>query len=630
MGDILTGEQPTRLWIKLRDGFKNHSLIRSTEANQPEKISQYIEKAMAEFHQLRVLVLFDEADHFLSADAKNGFQVVEGLRNLMRNTKGRFRVVFAGLHDVQRFNNIPNQPLAHFGQTLLVGPLEAGPAQQLVLEPLGILGYRFADEITALKVLSYTNYHPGLIQYFCHELVNRLQAKRSSSGPPYTVLADDVEAVYGIHRVRQVIRERLDWTLALDDRYQCIAWAMIYEQKETRDSYIRSFSVAELLELVQEWWPQGFEKCDIQVFGGLLEEMVGLGILIRNLEDQYLLRSPNLVRLMGTREDIEYRLLELGEKSPPSQRRPESQHVLLDVQNRLYSPLTLAQESDLQNSGESGVTLIFGSPALGQDVLNQALTNLGGSEIPTQKLSRSKLTLEWLDAYARQPRGAGQSLAYGQLKGTGGNMTQCVWHVLELCKTFNQKRRRPLKVVFIFNPAATRSWLKVAANQRKHREDKATIIYLHRWDEVGIQQRLSQAEKMDSPEVCQNVLEATGGWSFLLDALLQRCGDDTNPRPYADTLIEELGSELLDQIGLDDKESPVLRKLAGLDTVQDTDEDLETLVSLINDGTSEDDAPLTLDTCRPTVEFLHRLQCLEKRNAEYRVESILSRVVNLP
>ena len=622
VGDPLTGEQPTQLWIKLRDGFKNHSLIRATEANQPRKIIQYIKQAMDDSPQRRVLVLFDEADHFLSADAKNGFQIVEGLRELMADTQRRFRVVFAGLHDVQRFNNMANQPLAHFGPSLLVGPIEARPAQQLVQEPLEILGYRFADETTVLKVLSYTNYHPGLIQYFCHELINRLQKKRSSAGPPYPVLADDVEAVYRTAGVRQAIRDRLDWTLALDTRYQCIVWAMIYAQKETRDSYIRSFSTAELLELVCECWPQGFEQCDSQIFGGLLEEMVGLGVLIRNFENQYQLRSPNLVRLMGTLEDIEYSLLELAEKSPPSQLRPESQHVLLNAQNRLYSPLTLAQESGLQESEESGTTLVFGSPALGLDRLIRALDRIGGSGIPTQKLTKVNLTREWLDAYARQPRGDEQSLAYGQLKGTGGNMAQCVWHIGKMCQAFNEKRRRPLRVVFIFDPTAARSWLKADAGPRKDREDRAQLICLHRWDEVGIQQRLGQAEKMDSPEVCQKVLEATGGWPFLLDALLRRCGDDTNPQPHADTLLKE-GAELLYQIGLNEQEVQVLQKLTELGTVKDTDEDLNILGSLVNEVT-----PLTLEDSRLNVEFLCRLQCLEKKNGEYRVEPVIGRVVS--
>ena len=633
VGDPITGEPPARLWIKLRDGFKKHSLIRdSITATQPDNIIKHIQNAMDESPKRRVLVLFDEADHFLDVDAQENFQVVEGLRALMQNTQSRFKVVFTGLHDVQRFNNIANQPLAHFGQNLLVGPLEAGPARQLVREPLETLGYRFVDETTVLKVLSYTNYHPGLIQYFCYELVRRLQAKRSLSGPPYKVSSDDIEAVYRDPQARQVIRERLDWTLALDPRYQCIAWAMIYEQKETRDSYVRSFSVNELLQLARYWWSQGFDKVDTEVLRGLLGEMVGLGILIRNLrENKYLLRSPNLVRLMGTEEDIENRLLELEGKSLPTQSQPASQHELLDNQTRLYSPLTRVQEGRLQQTRSSGVSLVFGSQALGLDVLDQALDRMGGSEIPAQKLSQANRTREWLDSHARKQRGVEQLLTYGRLRGTRGDMVQCVWNVSETCKYFNQRRRRPLQVVFILKPEAAWSWLRLPADQRTGLEDHADPIYLRRWNKVGIQQRLNQAGKLDSSEVCQEVLKATGGWPFLLDDLLRRCGDDDDPRSYAKTLIEEmacseskLSQELLQQTGLTSRAESlrVLQTLVECGKV--SEEDLETLEDLV-----EGAPPITPEDCKLAVEFLDRLGCFEKRNGEYRVESVLGRVVGL-
>ena len=633
VGDPITGEQPAQLWIKLRDGFKKHSLIRdSITATQPDNIIKHIQNAMDESPQRRVLILFDEADHFLDIDARENFQVVERLRTLMQRTQSRFKVVFTGLHDVQRFNNIANQPLAHFGQNLLVGPLEAGPARQLVREPLETLGYRFVDETTVLKVLSYTNYHPGLIQYFCYELVRRLQAKRSSSGPPYKVSSDDVEAVYRSPQARQVIRERLDWTLALDLRYQCIAWAMVYEQKEARDSYVRPFSVAELLKLAQEWWPQGFKEVDIEGLRGLLGEMVGLGILVRNLENHYLLRSPNLVRLMGTEEDIENRLLELSGKSLPTQFQPASQHELLDNQKRSYSPLTLVQEGHLQRTRLYGVSLVFGSQALGLDVLDRALKRMDGSEpIPLHQLIHAGQTVAWLDAYAGKQRGVEQLLTYGRLRGTGGDMAQCVWKVLEMCKDFKQRRRRPLQVVFILKPEAVWSWLRLPTDQRTGLEGRADPIYLRRWNEVGIQQRLNQAGKLDSPEVCQKVLEATGGWPFLLDDLLCRCSDHDDPRPYAKTLVEEvacpeskLGRKLLQQAGLASQAESlrVLQTLVECGKV--SEEDLETLGDLV-----EGAPPLTPEDCKAAVEFLERLRCLEKRNGEYSVESVLSRVVGL-
>lgn len=629
VGDPNTGESPSSIWVKLREGFKKYQLIKgNVTASQPDNIIKRIQNSMDESPQRRVLILFDEADHFLDADARKNFQEVDRLRSLIQETGQRFRVVFTGLHDVQRFNNIVNQPLAHFGQNLLVGPLEAGPARQLVREPLETLGYRFVDETTVLKVLSYTNYHPGLIQYFCHELLRLLQDRSSSSGPPYEVRADDVEAVYRSPQARQVIRERLDWTLALDSRYQCIAWAMIYEQKETRDSYVRSFSVAELLELAQEWWPQGFKEVDTEGLRGLLGEMVGLGILVRNSENEYLLRSPNLVRLMGTEQDIENRLLELSGKSQPTQSQSASQHVLLDDQKRLYSPLTLVQEGRLQQIRSSGVSLVFGSQALGLNVLDQALKHMDGSEIPAQELTQANRTCAWLDSHARKQQGIEQVLAYGRLRGTGGDMVQCVWKVSEMCKDFSQKRRRPLQVVFILNPETAWTWLKLPVDQGTDRENWADPIYLRRWDEVGIKQRLSQADKLDSSEVCQKVLEATGGWPFLLDELLRRCGVADDPRSCAKTLVEEmdrpkseLGAKLLQKAGLD-SQAEVLRVLQTLvEYGKVSEEDLEALGGLV-----EGDPPLTPDNCKTAIEFLYCLECVKKKDGEYRVEPVLARI----
>ena len=637
VGDPVTGEQPNSLWIRLRDAFKKYRLIKSNvKSVQSDTIKRHIQDAMNSSPQRRVLVLFDEADHFLDADAQKSFQVVEGLRDLMQETRWRFKVVFAGLHDVQRFKNISNQPLAHFGSNLLVGPLEPDSARQLVQEPLEVLGYRFDNETTLLKILSYTNYHPGLIQYFCHELADRLQNQRSPSGPPYPVHSEDVEAVYRLGEVRRVIGERLDWTLALDTRYQCISWAMIYEQRETHDGYAHSFSVAELLQLAQEHWPQGFSGTDAEGLRSLLGEMVGLGILVRNMDNKYLLRSPNLVRLMGTVEDIETNLLELSEKPPPTPSQPSSQHRIIDPQASLYSPLTLVQEGRLEQTRSSGLSLVFGSHALGLARLNRALpqiVNSGMSEESTNLVSailpqavRAHKISQWLESYARKQRGADQLLAYSPLKGSGKQMASCIWEVLGMCKTFNQRRRRPLQVVFILDPEAVWSWLRLSADQHIGLEERADLIYLRRWDEIGIQQRLQQAEKVDLPEVPQKVLEATGGWPFLLDELFRRCGSDDDPRSCIDALVQEitqpesqLAAELLEETGLAHQKVPlrVLQTLSVYGKVKESE--LDTLSVLV-------EGDLALEDCLAAVEFLYRLGCIEKKEGEYSVEPVLNRV----
>ena len=312
---------------------------------------------------------------------------------------------------------------------------------------------------------------------------------------------------------------------------------------------------------------------------------------------------------------IENRLLEL-DIHPPRPAIPESQHILLDPAKRLYSPLTLVQEGRLLQPEQSGVSLIFGSAALGLDVLKQALKRMGGIEWPNQ-------TVEWLDSHTHKQ----QSLFYRPIRGTGGNMAQSVWHVLSSHNSRNKKRQRPRQVVFMFDPAASWAWLK--SPNRAALEDQTNLIFLRRWDAEGIRQRLDQAEKLDLPECCEAVLQATGGWSLLLDELLRRCGDLNDPRECVKKMElpgSEFGSKLVQQIGFSTPAEPfrVLQTLVEYKS-KVSEEDLADLVDFV-----KGDPPLSLADCEAAVELLYRLGCLEKRDGAYQVEAVLGRIVGAP
>src|SRR5262249_46369106 len=158
-----------------------------------------------------------------------------------------------------------------------VGPLEPRDAADLVRIPLEALGFEFADHDDVLRILSYTNYHPGLIQLFCHNLLLQLQETPLQT-PPVKVTRQHVDKVYENSEFRKEIVARFDWTLALDQRYQAIAWALIVDQGHSRLSY-RPRTTSELFALVKEWWPRGFSVTEFDEFRGLLDEMVGLGVL---------------------------------------------------------------------------------------------------------------------------------------------------------------------------------------------------------------------------------------------------------------------------------------------------------------------------------------------------------------
>ena len=621
-------QPPESLWGQVRDSLKELKLLpRQITTNKSEEVMRHIRGVITDRPKLRVLMLFDEADNFLDADAKDRFQVVEGLRTLMLDTQRRFKVVFAGLHNVQRFQGIPNQPLAHFGAPLLVGPLEPTAAQQLVREPLEVLGYQFDDNAgTILRILSYTNYHPGLIQLFCHELLKRLQ--QQSTSPPYSIAQNDVEAVYLLPQVSGGIRERFDWTLGLDTRYQAIVWAMIFDQIDTRDSYAQAYAPADLLELARDWWSKGFDKVDSDQLRGLLDEMRGLGVLVRDASGSYRLRSPNLVRLFGTKTDIEERLLALSDKEPEEPFDADSHHALIEAQASQYSPLTYAQERHL-NVAQFGVGLVFASDATGLAHLETAFrrfiptdlpeTKGDYQEIPSTVISDTGLQ-QWLRRYLREHSNYERLILHCPLRGTQVNLLETVRIARTVCLQSERSKKRSMRILFVFDPESAWNWLSLSQQQRQEIENQVDVVtFPRRWNLSGIRQRLRQQDKMASDSVCRAVLEETGGWSSLLDELFKRCRLQNDPLPAVNTIRQDLGDPD-SQLSQDFKRSLGLcdiayRILEFIKTEGDGEKGIS--VELVDpeliDGLSQDE-------CDVAVEYMRRLGCIELQGDQLSVE----------
>jgi TniB protein len=547
IGDAQSGQPTDAIWHRILEGFVRLGLMKRM-INKPDEIRSALRGMMRQSPNRFILMMLDEADNFLDADAADGFRVVNDLRTLMSVTDRRFKVVFAGLQNVQRFHGIPNQPLAHFGKPISIGPLEPKAGQALVREPFETLGFRFTDDATVLRILSYTNYHAGLIQIFCQELLRRLRSRLGGIAPPYLIRRDDVEGVYRSRDVRDCIRERFDWTLALNPGYQAVAWTMIADQMRDHDSYARPYPAAEIKRLVNFWWSQGFDNISSDHLRGLLDEMCGLGVLIRDSSGCYRLRSPNLVRLMGTETDIESRLIELSERTPEVKYDADSHHARLDESGAIYSPLTYAQER-LLNPPQFGVGLIFASKALDLAELEPTVKRFIPTDLPTEVQSEFTIVPNhiangaemetWLRKFLEARPKHERLVVYQQISGCAADALARVRESVRFCRS-RRSQKQWLRVIFQFNADASWQWMLLPMIERNAMEEEvdATVV-VRRWNLPGVRQRLSQSNKIYSDEVCQAVLRATGGWPWLLNLLFNRCGHD-DPRSCAATLAREL------------------------------------------------------------------------------------------
>ena len=375
--------EPDHLWTMLADELRERQVIR-TQVSSPQSIKGKIEEWLDEDSNRRILLLLDESDLFLETESKlrreggkaYRFRNVGLLKSLMEDTDRRFKPVFSGLHQVQRFHDISNTPLAHGGRDILVGPLNRSEAQELVQTPFEALGYRFASPDLMWGLLSFTNYQANLIQIACHALLAHLRTRRPRDGEPPTVISpEDVRSIVNSREVRARIAEKFNLTVRLEDRYKVIALVLAVNTLE--DRFGKTYAPARLLADCAACWPQGFEGMKRREFDRYLDEMEGLGVLVRHetAGRPVTFRSPNVVPMLGSKEDIESELWDGAQRfdlphdyNPRATRRQTGEDT--------HSPLTEDELGHLlpMNPHETpGAHVVVGSPACGIDRVGDVL-----------------------------------------------------------------------------------------------------------------------------------------------------------------------------------------------------------------------------------------------------------------
>lgn len=636
------------LFSRLRDELKHVGFLGpQVSSDAPQTILSNIQNALQE-KTARLLVLLDEADNFLDADSQRGFQSVVLLRDAMLKSNGHLKIVLAGLHSVQRFQGQPNQPFAQLGAALLVGPLEPEAALRLIRRPFEALGFRFNDKEGPLQhILSFTNYHPGLLQLFCKRLLDQLQTRGDNISMPYTISEQDVEDVYRKRDVQEGIAERFQWTLALDPRYRVLVYSLILSQDAADVGHTKTLSVSEFLKEGQYWWRAAFDRLRADEVRGLLEEMVGLGVLVPAGPNRYRLRSPNVVRLLGSREDIEGNLAEMSGQAPPAAYLPDHHHEWLDERNPRelkVSPFTYSQER-LVRGDASGLLLIFGSRATGMADVGAALEKMGGGPDGKQRTLYASCPPELEDAtqfvawlkkqQQRSPKSVDRLLIHVPLSEGAAERGDIVDATLaHLARRRGQSRGVgtqvedfATRVIFSLQPTAGWRWQTQATKKRPELAD-VPVLPLRRWTKEGVRKLLNLVDIPHDEKTLERIAnKTTSGWPDLLRALLKRPLHDgvasaCDEFERALTADSPLGKTLWSALDVE-RIGPVTGVLRALRDYNVPFERADQLAALLAPGEVESLSPLL----PAVVEFLERLDLLETTGAERRLTPGLDRIV---
>ena len=513
----------------------------------------------------RLLLLLDETDRFLDADApppKEGeaaaFRNVLTLRDLMDRTDRRFKVVFAGLHNVNRFRRIPNQPLAHFGKPEPIGPLNWRDACDLVEVPMTAMGFRLEPPTLVDRILVETRRHPSLIQLYCRSLVEHFtQGARSGLSVPITITAEALDEVERSHDLLERVRERFEWTLDLDPRYRVLALEVARLSLGDQEVRARGITAAALREAVRDRWPDGFKGVTGDEFRVLLGEMVDLEVFASAGQDRFRLPTSNVLRLFGDEEGIEFQFLELIESiAEPAEYTPSRLRRQLQERSPVeLSPLSLGNEATLlarPDERSVAIRVVLGTAAHGvgrvKDGVQSAVTESAAN------LHLTELDADALERYARSPGASDGGQIFILTLPAGGLAAE----MRRIASTASQLKSGTVVVVVVDEKAAD-EWLQlVDAVELANDGDplgQCELVELRRWDQAQLDAWIDTLEVPASKDVRRKLLELTGGWASILTDL----GSDwlsTKQMSPAES-VKQLGADpsrllrLVDQLGVD-------------------------------------------------------------------------------
>jgi WD40 repeat protein len=161
-------------YVELADADLHRRLARERERVPPDgaPLPPFVEVAAGTPSRPRVW-LIDEADDFISADAKAGYPVLQAMRALAE--EGRSYFILAGFWDLYRAVVLDEkQPLRNFGEHIRLAPLDARPAVDLVTKPMTALGLQWDAPSTSEFLVEQAGRRANLLVLACKALVESL------------------------------------------------------------------------------------------------------------------------------------------------------------------------------------------------------------------------------------------------------------------------------------------------------------------------------------------------------------------------------------------------------------------------------------------------------------------------
>jgi hypothetical protein len=191
----------------------------------------------------KIVFILDEIDGLMEFDKKNGYKLMSTFRALSQ--EGSCQFIFAGFKELYNVKRKIENPLYNFSKEIILEPLDDEAALDLTTKPMESIGVHYKNPEDRHLILKYTASHPNLMQFFCQQLVKKVE-KHSRIEDRRTIFEEDVHEVFDEEYKEYIMDEVYMFFSDLSDINRLIL-ILLTEDSQKEKRYFSTFEIKDLL-----------------------------------------------------------------------------------------------------------------------------------------------------------------------------------------------------------------------------------------------------------------------------------------------------------------------------------------------------------------------------------------------
>jgi Cdc6-like AAA superfamily ATPase len=272
------------------------NLVRFTTGRSLSRLHDVIRKLSRD--NRKIILVFDEMDILVKFDRTHEYRLLHTFRTMSQNNYCQF--IFAGFKELYHRKREIENPLYNFCKEIILAPLDRKAALDLITRPMDSIGVQYQNIEDRELILEYTACHPNLLQFFCEELIDKIE-EHGKVEERRTIYRKDIEKLLSSKYENYIMDEIYMFFSDLPDINRLILVLLVEEYMEQPGQI--TFSLAKIRDkLIQ----QGLEVSINKVHRNL-RNLVMRFILVDKGNENYCFALPVFPGILKKRIDNDFK-----------------------------------------------------------------------------------------------------------------------------------------------------------------------------------------------------------------------------------------------------------------------------------------------------------------------------------